>query len=151
MSKLVIWIATTLVTLVFVFCVLAAIAAADELALLPFYHTLPISALLVNGTWLFFLLRKRGRVDIVSSPFTKLALKAAAFFTRPLRLRAMQPQYPSRSASSRAHNAGYRRGSPQEIQAALRKVHSVAWGFPRRTLIVSPMNQKEHANDEAHQ
>ena len=149
MSKLVIWIATTLVTLAFGFCVLAVIAAFDELALLPFYHTLPLSALLVNGTWLFFLLRRRGRVGIVSSPFARLASRVAAFFTLPFRLRMSQPQYTSRSASSGARNAAYRRGSPQEIQVALRKVHSVAWGFPRGTPIVSPM--KEQATDEAHQ
>lgn len=146
MTKLVTFIATTAAALMFVFCVLAVIAAADELALAPFYYTLPVTAVVVNATWLLFLLRKRGRVRVSRwRPFTRFASRSS--FSRGPGWNAPPPRPAAGPADRRASNAG-QRGSPQEMRAALDKVHSVVLGYPRKKPTV--MNQKEHANDEAH-
>jgi len=144
MNKHLAFMATTAATLFFLFCVFAVVAAADELALAPFYYTLPVSALLVNATWLFFLLRKRDRLKAGRAPFAWFPSRA--LFSRGLRWGGPQPQ-PAGGPYGRASKVGQRR-SPQEIRAALNKVHSVVLGYPRKHPNV--LNQKEHANDEAH-
>src|SRR6266852_1965401 len=80
------------------FCVFAGVAALDELARLPFYHTLPIAGLLVNSAWLVLLFHKRGRIEVGGASFARLVSPAATFFRRCLGSASKQ-QASSRSSS----------------------------------------------------
>lgn len=148
MNKLLIFTATALLTIVFVCCVLAGVVATDELGRLPFYHTLPIAALLVNCSWLFSLICKRGQIHIFTRTFARLASVGATVFRFPSRIGGAQVHSSSASASSRARYAGYNRPSRQRIER-VGKIHSVAWGFPGKSKLVDPMNRKEQASDQA--
>jgi hypothetical protein len=137
------------------FCILAGVAALDELARVPFYRTLPIVALFVNAVSGFLLLRGRNRIGIKHRLLARLVSLPAVRFRLPRfafgGLRREQSSTNRAGAGTGATSATRRTPSPQQIEAALRNVHSVVLGFPFRNPPVNPLNREEALNDEAHQ
>lgn len=149
MSKLAARSATAVLTGTLLFGILAAIAALDEFARLPFYRTLPAVGLLVNAIWLFLIFGDRIRLETLSGRLARLGSTAAALFSRCLVF--AQQQFSQGSRSARPRNASFRRSSPQEIETALRKIHSVAWGYPSRNPFIDCVNPTEQLNEEVRQ
>lgn len=111
----------------FTLCVALTAAVLDEFARVPFYHSLTLAAVLAWGGTLIMLVRgRRGAVGLV--------LLAGLARTRPLRPRTQGARVTVRQPGA---------------QAALRKVHSVVWGFPARRLAAGPHKQEAHVNYES--
>jgi len=142
-----------LLTGVFLFCAFGAVATLDELARVPFYNTLPVVAILMNSVSMLLFFRKRGRIEFANRAFARLASVPAMLFKKPAFVfGGFRQQQNSPSQSNAEINNGSRRmPSLQEIEAALRKVHSVAWGFPSHNRLANPINQEEQVNDETRQ
>jgi hypothetical protein len=107
-----------------------AAAALDEFARVPFYHTSAVAALLACGGSLT--LRLCGRRRVVGLGISAATATPA---TAPQLLHA-------------ARTSGGAVDRP-EVEAALRKVHSVAWGFPGRARATSPLKQEACVNYES--
>jgi hypothetical protein len=149
MDKLLHWLAFIFLTGTLLLFALGAIAALDEFAKVPFYHTLPLVAGSVNGALLFLLLRRHGRTGVVDQLYSRL---------RP-RVRAEQEVVGARDGSESCQGVGrpvksisenFARPSTQELSAALAMIHSVAWSDSLGRNANSTY-QVERANDEARQ
>jgi hypothetical protein len=143
--------ATVLLTGTLVFGIFAAIAALDEFVRLPFYHTLTVATLLMNAGWLYLVFGQRIRLETYIRPFARLTSTAAGLLGR---LGSAQPQFSHASSDARTQNARSRRSkrpSQEEIETALGKIHSVAWGFPTQSRVVDSINQEAQTNHETRQ
>jgi hypothetical protein len=135
------------------FCAFGAVATLDELARIPFYNTLPVIAILMNSASLLLFFRKRGRIEFANRIFARLASIFEMLLKRPAFVfgSSRQQQNSLRHSDIEKNKDTWREPSLKEIEAALRKVHSVAWGFPTYNPLTNPINQEEQVNDETHQ
>jgi hypothetical protein len=145
MSKLARLVAASSLTVTLLTCVFVAIAALDELARFPFYHTLLVTTLAVNATSLFYLLRKRRFGELARGLLASLHSAAAALLGRlsfifaDFQRQEASPTWPNACRSHRSLQS-----TSQETKSALRKIHSVAWGFPTCNVPAKTMVTREH-------
>lgn len=130
----------------------AVIATLDEFVRLPFYYTLPLLALIVNSAVGIILWQRRPRVANWQQAYSIFALRRPGQTVQP------QPSVAGNTVqASTADPVGRESvrqewpvGSPQEIEAALAKVHAIAWGFPVTKRTVNPIDPNYRSNYEAH-
>jgi hypothetical protein len=120
--------------------IFAAIAALDEFARLPFYDTLPVSALAVNASAIIVLFLKRANFQVVDLLCAQFASTGTRLYSR----RANRPE--TTFTQNVTRRVSRRIPSEQDIKAALGKVHSVAWGYP---VTISVRTGEAVANHEA--
>lgn len=150
MERVIKWFATCLLTGAFLLLAFGAIAILDEGVRLPFYLTLPLCALLFNGIALFLLFRSKSgtkgfdqiRVRFPSVPFRPSIFNLSGY--------GMKRSHGVLGHAS-TEKSRVRVPSLQEIEAALGKVHSVAWGFPVANGSARSVGQEEHISYEARQ
>jgi hypothetical protein len=141
---------TALVTCALLFFIFAGVAALDELARLPFYHTLPVACVLVNAAWLLLLFHNKGHIRIVSRTLARLVSTSATLFRQHLGSDGtQQPSY--RNSSHLGEGNSNQSPSAESIEAALQKIHSVVWSFPGRNSFVTKAMRAEGVSDEARQ
>jgi hypothetical protein len=123
--------------------IFVAIAALDEFARLPFYDTLPVAALAVNASAIIVLCQKRADLQVVD----RLRAQFASTGTRLYSRRANRPE--TTFNQNVTGSAGRLSPSEQDIEAALGKVHSVAWGYPAKNVTINVRTGEAVANHEA--
>jgi hypothetical protein len=148
MHRLATLIAKVILTGSLLLSVFAAVAALDEFARIPFYRTLPVAAGLINSAWLLMFARRTRRMRFGMGLVARLAQSASRLFTFP-RL-AFSRTWHNRRTRTTAPGDRKAPNTPsvEEIEAALRKVHSIAWGFPLR---IRSVRKEERLNDEVFQ
>src|SRR5688572_11756784 len=110
----------------------AVIASLDEFARLPFYYTLPLVALIVNSAAVIVLGQRSAAIGEWKQVYSIIEPR-----NRRPRVQPAQNVAGNANRGSSAGTVGREEvkqnwlvGSPQEIEAALAKVHAIAWGFP---------------------
>lgn len=112
--------------------ILVLAAALDQFARLPFYHTLLAAALAADAATLVVAWRREGRLGAAFEAVrSRMGAVRPAWLRWPARHSTRAPRTaPVAPTPSAARQV--RTPSTREINEALRKVHSVAWGFPNR-------------------
>ena len=130
----------------------ALIASLDEFARLPFYYTLPLVALIVNSAAVVVLWRRSAAIGEWKQVYSIIEPH-----NRRTRVQPAQNVAGNTNQGSSAGTVGREEvkqnwpvGSPREIEAALAKVHAIAWGFPVTKRTVNPIGPEYHSNYEAH-
>lgn len=151
LSKFIDSIATCVLTGACLFVTFGVIAVLDEILRLPFYRSIPAGALLINSAILFLLLRPKS----VTMVFEQVRGWSAADLFRPSTIFAPRDYEGKRTHGSLDQvlpdRSSVRIPSAQEIETALKKVHSVAWGFPVSDRSGGSVGQEESINYEARQ
>lgn len=138
---------------VLLLCTLAVVAALDEIARLPFYDTLPVAACLVNATAWLLLWRRSERRDVPLPRLSGLAERCRDLFRRPARASGSEGQSVAsyrRLVVTKQNGAGPVPPRP-EVKTALRKIHSVAWGYPAKRRAGNAFMEEVELNHEARQ
>lgn len=153
MSKLFTSLTTAFLAGAFLLCALGGIALLDEFARLPFYNTLPVVALLVNGTLPLLLWHNKKHIQVLELGYQRVAFPnrisfrwPASIFTNDRRERSTETPSVRETEIRRM-----RMPSAREIEIALGKIHSIAWGFPLSKRTVNLLGQEERSNHEARQ
>jgi len=135
-----------------VFSVFVAVAALDEFARIPFYRTLPASALLVNGISAYIFFRNRGRVGAGAGLYSRLISNVAplggGILAAPRHAVQVGRLLFRRKAAPRI-NRTRRHASGAGATTAWGNIHSIAWGFPTPNRVIHPTNHSERDNDQA--
>jgi hypothetical protein len=144
--------ATIVLTGILLLGAFAVIASLDEFARLPFYYTLPLLALIVNSTVAIVLWQRRPAVANWQQAYSIFAVRR-----RGQAVQAEPSVAGNTAQASTADPVGQESvrqewpvGSAQEIEAALAKVHAIAWGFPVTKRTVNPIDPDYRSNYEAH-
>ena len=131
MKKLSYWLATAAIAFTATAHGFALVAVLDQFARLPFYHTLLVVAAAADAATALAAWRIWGRGGDAFA-----ALRSNLSAGRSFRFSWRMPRFtrtPSGEAAARPSSARrVREPSAREISEAMRKVHSVAWGFPNR-------------------
>lgn len=153
MSKLLTWLTTALLAVALLLCALGGIASLDEFARLPFYNTLPFASLLINGTFVVLLWHNKKHIDLVEQVYQGLALFNRISLRRPVISRTSERRERSTGAPSfrQTETRRMRMPSSREIEIALGRVHSIAWGFPVPKRTFKTLGREESSNREARQ
>jgi hypothetical protein len=130
MKKLSYWLATAALALTAAAHGFALVAVLDQFARLPFYHTLMVVAAAADAGAVLAAWRMWGRGG---AAFAALRSRVSAGGSFRFSWRAPRfARAPSDEAARPSLAQHAREPSAREISEAMRKVHSVAWGFPNR-------------------
>jgi len=151
-SRAVEWLSVALLASTFVLCAVGVVVTLDEIGRLPFYNTLPLVALLVNGAagLLFWSNKSRARIidqlHLMLCSVGQMSFSKTTFAFSNYRLRKRG----ERTVASEGETGHQNIPSLREVEMSLASVHSVAWGFPPMNESVRPVVQGARSTHEAH-